>query len=97
MTRMNIVLGAAALAFAASCFVFFTEVNDQRARVCALEDKQAQFFPSANRAFTFEAQPLAASSFASHSSSCRSASGVSMRAKVPLSFRNRLPLVTSSL
>jgi hypothetical protein len=37
MTRMNIVLGAAALLCAAGCFVLFTEVNDQRDRVRALE------------------------------------------------------------
>jgi len=39
---MNIVLGAAALLFAAGCLVLFTEADDQRDRVRALEGQVAQ-------------------------------------------------------
>ena len=42
MTRMNIVLGAAALVFAAGCYLLFTEVNAERDRVAALEAQVAQ-------------------------------------------------------
>ena len=56
-----------------------------------------QSFASARRAFTLEAQPLAASSIESHSRSCRSVCGESMWEKVPLSFLNSPPLVSSSL
>jgi hypothetical protein len=42
MNRMNIVLAATALVFAAGCLVLFTDVNDQRDRVRALEAQAAQ-------------------------------------------------------
>jgi hypothetical protein len=42
MTRMNIVLAAAALVFAAGCFVLFKESGAQRDRVRALEAQVAQ-------------------------------------------------------
>ena len=42
MTRMNIVLAAAALVFAAACFVLFKDANDQRDRVRALEAQVTQ-------------------------------------------------------